>query len=83
MSPRVADAFIRRPGCSLPRWTRFAGGAGRCPSAEAGKRVPKRRKNPPMSCANVAEVQVDLGGRIHPTLLPKGCLAIAADLPVR
>ena len=30
------------------------------------KRVPKRGKNLPMSCANVTEVQVDLRGRIHP-----------------
>jgi hypothetical protein len=54
-SGRVADAFVRRPAHSLPRSTRFAveqvGGR-----VQRLKRVPKRGKNLPMSCANVTEV---------------------------
>jgi hypothetical protein len=34
------------------------------------KRVPERGENLPLSCANAAEVQVDLDGRIHPKPAP-------------
>jgi hypothetical protein len=36
------------------------------------KRVPERGENLPLSCANAAEVQVDLDGRIHPKPAPPG-----------
>ena len=58
----------------MRRRSSFGGGrAGWCP-VEAAKRVSKRSRTPSLSCANVVEVQVDLGG-IQPKTAPctDGC----------
>jgi hypothetical protein len=81
-SGRVADAFIRRDGRSLPRSTRFAGGAGWCPGAEAETRTQTRQE----PTDELRQRDRGAGGSrwqdTSQTCSPRGRLAIAADLPI-